>query len=262
MPLIFLPDIRLNAQISGPETGPPVILIHALGTDLTIWDALLPHLPRTLRILRFDLRGHGQSDAPNAPYSMGSLITDTARLIDHFALKDAVVIGLSIGGLIAQGLAIKRMDQVRAMVLSNTAARIGSPAQWHDRIAQVRTHGMTHIADATLQRWFGHRAKDRPDYDQWFIRLTNQNAEGWCGCAHAIAHTDFYETTATLRLPTLCIAGDRDGSTPPDLVRETASLIPGSQFHIIRGAGHLPFVEKPQDYAAAVTTFLQSIGHI
>jgi 3-oxoadipate enol-lactonase len=262
MPLIYLPDIRLNAVIGGPADGPPVILVHALGTDLTIWDALLPHLPPTLRVLRLDLRGHGASDTPAAPYSMGSLITDTARLMDHFAMKDAVIIGLSIGGLIAQGLAIKRMDLIRAMVLSNTAARIGGPALWHDRIAQVRAHGMAQIADATLQRWFGAKAKDRPDHDHWHARLTAQDPEGWCGCAHAIAHTDFYETTATLRLPTLLIAGDRDGSTPPDLIRETADLIPGSQFHLIRGAGHLPFIEKPAEYARALTTFLQGIGHI
>jgi 3-oxoadipate enol-lactonase len=262
MPLIYLPDIRLNAVISGPADGPPVIFAHALGTDLTIWDNLMPHLPPTLRILRLDLRGHGASDTPAAPYSMGSLITDAARMMDHFAMKDAVIIGLSIGGLIAQGLAIKRMDLVRAMVLSNTAARIGTPALWHDRIAQVRAHGMAQIAEATLQRWFGPKVKDRPDHDHWHARLTVQDPEGWCGCAHAIAHTDFYETTATLRLPTLLIAGDRDGSTPPDLIRETAGLIPGSQFHLIRGAGHLPFIEKPTEYARALTTFLQGIGHI
>lgn len=262
MPLIYLPDIRLNAQITGPDSGPPVVFIHALGLDLTIWDMLLPLLPPTLRVLRVDLRGHGQSDAPNAPYSIGSLITDTARLIDHFAIRDAVVIGLSIGGLIAQGLAIKRMDLVRAMVLSNTAARIGSPAQWHDRIAQVRAHGMASIADATLQRWFGPKATARTDYHDWHNRLSAQNPEGWCGCAHAIAHTDFYETTTTLRLPTLCIAGDRDGSTPPDLIRETANLIPGSQFRLIRTAGHLPFIEKPAEYAATITTFFNQIGHI
>ena len=262
MPLITLPDLRLNAQMSGPESGPPVIFLHALGTDLTIWDTILPHLPSTLRILRHDLRGHGQSDTPAAPYSMGALIRDTERLMDHFAIKDAVVIGLSIGGLIAQGLAIKRLDLIRAMVLSNTAARIGSPAQWHDRINLVQTHGMAAIADATLLRWFGPKAAQRPDHQNWHNRLTAQNPEGWSGCAHAIAHTDFYETTATLRLPTLCIAGDRDGSTPPDLVRETADLIPGSQFHLIRGAGHLPFVEKPQEYAIAITSFLRHIGHV
>lgn len=262
MPLIYLPDIRLNATISGPEAGPPVVFLHALGTDLTIWDTLLTQLPATLRILRFDLRGHGQSDVPAAPYSMGSLITDTARLIDHFALRDAVVIGLSIGGLIAQGLAVKRMDQVRALVLSNTAARIGAAAQWHDRIAAVRRDGMASIADASLTRWFGPKAAMRADYNHWRNRLSQQNPEGWCGCAYAIANTDFYETTATLRLPTLCIAGDRDGSTPPDLVRETADLIPGSQFRLIRGAGHLPFIEKPAEYATSIITFLQQIGHI
>jgi 3-oxoadipate enol-lactonase len=262
MSRIFLPDIRLNAQISGPTNGPPLVLLHALGTDLHLWDTILPHLPLTLRILRMDMRGHGQSDAPTPPYAMGTLIHDAERCIDHFAIKDAVILGLSIGGLIAQGLAIKRMDQCRAMVLSNTAARIGTPAEWHDRIAQVRSHGMASLSEATLQRWFGPKAKDRPDYDDWHQRLTAQNPEGWCGCAHAIAHTDFYEVTATLRLPTLCIAGDRDGATPPDLIRETQGLIPGSKFHLIRGAGHLPFVEKPTDYAAAITTFLHSIGHI
>lgn len=262
MPIVWLDDIRLNAIVSGPQGGPSLVLIHALGTDLTIWDGLIPLLPAALRILRFDLRGHGQSDTPPAPYAMGQLVRDAERLIDHFGLKDAVVLGLSVGGLIAQGLAIKRLDQVRAMILSNTAARIGSETQWNTRIATVRDGGMASIADATLERWFGRKWRDRPDAADWHARLCAANAQGWCGTAAAIAGTDFYTTTATLTLPTLAIAGDRDGSTPPDLIRETADLIRGSRFHLIRGAGHLPFIEKPQDYATAVTDFLTSIGHI
>lgn len=262
MPLIWLDDIRLNARLDGPAQGPALVLIHALGTDLTIWDGLIPLLPPSLRILRYDQRGHGQSDTPPAPYAMGQLVRDAERLIDHFGLKDAVVLGLSYGGLVAQGLAVKRLDQIRAMILSNTAARIGTGPIWQGRIEAVRTGGIEAILPATLERWFGRKWRDRPDIADWQDRLARTPPEGWCGSAAAIGGTDFYTTTASLTLPTLVLAGDRDGSTPPDLVRETAELIRGADFQLIRGAGHLPFIEKPQDYAAAVTGFLARIGHI
>lgn len=258
--LVWLDDLRLNAEISGPADGPALVLIHALGTDLSIWAPLVAALPRH-RILRFDLRGHGRSDVPPAPYAMGALIRDTERLIEHFALKDAVVLGLSIGGLIAQGLAVKRLDLVRGLILSNTAARIGTAAQWNDRIAAVRAGGLTALADANMERWFGRGWRDAPTMPRIRALFEASPAEGWCGCAAAIAGTDFYETTATLRLPTLVIAGSNDGSTPPDLVRETAELIPGHQFRLIRGAGHLPVADRPEDYVQAVAGFLASIGH-
>ena len=262
MPPVFLSDLRLNADVTGPADGAPLVLVHALGTSLAIWDDLIPLLPPSLRILRFDLRGHGQSDMPSPPYSMGSLIRDTERLMDHFVLKDAVILGLSIGGLVAQGLAIKRLDLIRAMVLSNTAAKIGRPEQWQGRIDQVRTGGLESIADATMERWLGRNWRSHPDMPCLRAQFTATRSEGWIGCAHAIAGTDFYETTATLTLPTLAIAGANDGSTPPDLVRETADLVLGSRFALIRGAGHLPPVEKPAEYAAILTQFLTEIGHV
>ena len=262
MALIYLDDIRINTRIEGPADGAPLVLLHALGLDLTIWDDLVARLPKSLRILRLDLRGHGLSDCPPAPYSMGQLIRDAERTLDHFGLRDAVVLGLSVGGLIAQGLAVKRLDQVRAMVLSNTAARLGHGSLWQARSQAVAEGGMAAIVDATLERWFGRGWQSREDLEHWRTRLLGMAPQGWIGTAAAIAGTDFYTPTAALTLPTLVIAGDRDGSTPPDLVRETADLILGSRFALIRGAGHLPFVEKPQDYAAALTGFLESIGHI
>ncbi|MEO8243857.1 MAG: 3-oxoadipate enol-lactonase [bacterium] len=262
MPKILLPDIRLNAQLSGPVAAPVLVFAHALGTNLTIWDATLPHLQDSYRILAYDCRGHGNSDIPPPPYSMGALIRDLERLMDHFALKDAVVIGCSLGGLVAQGLAVKRLDLVRAMVLSNTAARIGTPALWHDRIAQVRQTGLTAYADGALQRQLGPQYRTNPAEPYLREILSQTNPDGWIGCASAIAGTDFYTTTASLRLPTLAIAGSNDGTTPPDLVRETAGLIPGHRFALMRGAGHLPMVEKPAEYAALLATFLQDIGHV
>lgn len=261
MPAVFLPDLRLNAEISGPADGPTLVLIHALGTDLHLWDDLIPLLPPSLRLLRFDLRGHGASDVPPAPYSMGALIRDAERLMDHFALKEAVVLGVSLGGLIAQGLAVKRLDLVRGLVLSNTAAKIGRPEQWQDRIATVRATGLDAFADGAMERWFGRDWRRNPAMPARRARLISMNPEGWCGCAAAIAGTDFYETTATLRLPTLVFAGANDAATPPDLVRETADLIPGHRFQLLRRAGHLPMVEKPAEFATVLTAFLDSIGH-
>ncbi len=261
MPLIFFPDLRLNAELSGPASAPPVVLLHALGTNLRLWDGVVSLMPRH-RILRADMRGHGLSDVPPGPYTMGALIHDVERLMAHFALSDAVVVGLSIGGMVAQGLATKRLDLVRAMVLSNTAARIGTPAQWQTRIAAVQADGLEVVADATLERWFGRRWRDLPQMPACRAMLLATPVQGWIGAAAAIAGTDFYTPTAALTLPTLAIAGANDGSTPPDLVKETADLIRGSRFALLRGAGHLPMVEKPADYATLLTEFLESIGHV
>jgi 3-oxoadipate enol-lactonase len=255
MSLIWMDDLRINVAVEGPRQAPPLVLLHALGTDLTLWDGLIPHLP-ACRVLRIDLRGHGASDVPPPPYTMGSLIRDVERAMDHACMTDAAVLGLSIGGLIAQGLAVKRRDLVRVLILSNTAARIGTPALWADRIAAVRAGGMAAIAAATVQRWFGPG-----DHAPWVARLATQDPQGWIGCAQAIAGADFRATTPALRLPALAIAGDRDASTPPDLVRDTAALI-GGRFALIRGAGHLPFIEQPAAYAAAITGFLHETGHL
>lgn len=261
MALIYLPDLRLNAELSGPETGPVVVMLHALGTNLSVWDKVVTALPQH-RILRLDMRGHGKSDAPVGPYAMGTLIHDVERVMDRAGLREAVVVGLSIGGMIAQGLAVKRLDLVRGMVLSNTAARIGIAAHWHDRIETVRAGGLGAIADATMERWLGRKWHSHPDLARMRALLLSTPPEGWMGAAAAIAGTDFYTPTAGLTLPTLAIAGAEDGSTPPDLVKETADLILGSRFALIRGAGHLPMVEKPADYSAILRDFLESIGHV
>ena len=261
MALTFLPDLRLNAESHGPKDGPPVVLLHALGTNLRIWDQVIPLLPATCHILALDMRGHGASDVPTGPYAMGALIHDAERMMEQHAVQGAVVVGLSVGGMIAQGLAVKRLDLVRAMVLSNTAARIGTTAQWQARCAEVASGGMAAIADATLERWLGRGWQAEPAMPRLRDILMATDPAGWMGAAAAIAGTDFYTPTATLTLPTLAIAGTRDGSTPPDLVRETAALIRGSQFALIKRAGHVPMAERPAEYAGLLAGFLDRIGH-
>lgn len=253
---------QLHYRIDGPEDGAPVVFANSLGTDLRLWDPIMSLLPKGLRILRFDKRGHGLSSCPPAPYSMGGLISDTEQLMDLTGFKDAIFVGLSIGGMIAQGLAVKRLDLVRAMVISNTAAKIGSPTMWSERIDAVKTGGTEQLADATMERWFSKDFRNGSDINLWRNMLIQQTNAGYAGCSAAISGTDFYTPTSGLRLPTLGIAGSEDGATPPDLVRETTNLIPGSQFHLIRKAGHLPCVEQPIEYARVLTNFMRSTGHI
>ena len=262
MKIATLDGINLHYRIDGNPNGKPVVFANSLGTDLRLWDAVLPLLPQENCYIRYDKRGHGLSQCPPAPYSMGALVRDVEQLMDHLGVTDALFVGLSIGGMIAQGLAVKRLDLVRAMVLSNTAAKIGQPEMWQSRIDAVRKGGIASLSDAVMERWFGRDFHATADMQLWKAMLERQPAEGYIGCSAAISGTDFYTPTSGLRLPTLGIAGSEDGSTPPDLVRETVDLIPGSKFELIRKAGHLPCVENPTEYARILGTFMKDIGHV
>ncbi|WP_071798400.1 3-oxoadipate enol-lactonase [Natronohydrobacter thiooxidans] len=258
MPSAELGDIRLNYELTGPEEGLPVVFSNGLGLSLAMWEPLLPHLPADWRILRYDRRGHGASQVSPPPYTMGQLVRDTEGLLDHLGIRECVFVGLSLGGMVAQGLAVKRPDLIRALVLSNTAARIATAGIWQDRARLAREGGLAVLLDGTLERWFTRDFRESPEVARWREMFLATPLEGWLGGAQAIAGTDFYTTTAALTLPTLGIAGDRDGSTPPDLVRETIDLIAGSEFALIRKAGHLPHVEQPAHYGEILTRFVQA----
>ena len=257
-----LGDIRLHYRDEGEAGGPALVFVNSLGTDLRLWDKLLARLPGGMRLIRYDKRGHGLSDAPPAPYAMGGLVRDLERLLDHLGVSDAVVVGLSIGGMIAQGLAVKRPDLVRALVLSNTGAKIGTSAMWQERIETVERDGIEPLADAVMARWFAPSFRATVECAAWRHMLVRTTAQGYAGCCAAIAGTDLMTPTSGLRLPALGIAGSEDGATPPDLVRETVALIPGSRFALIRGAGHLPCVDQPDSYAQALVGFLRELGMV
>lgn len=245
-----------SLHVTDQGRGPALVFAHCLGLDHHVWDGVADRLPDH-RIVRYDARGHGRSDAPDGPYSMGTLITDAEAVCDALDLRDVVFIGLSVGGLVAQGLAIKRLDIVRAMVLVASAAKHGQPDPWHARAKTVRTGGMTAIIPDMLARW-----NARDDSAMLNEQLSHANPEGFAATCEAIAGTDFYTPTSGLRLPTLGLCGDHDKATPPDLVRETTDLIPGSTFHLIRGAGHIAPLTHPEQVATRLSDFLQAIGHV
>ena len=251
----------LHCQIDGPADGPVIVFSNSLGTDFRIWDAVVADLAQNYRVLRYDKRGHGLSDDPDSGWAMGELVGDVAALMDHFGLKDAAFVGLSVGGLIAQGLAAERSDLVRLMVLADTAARIGNDDMWNDRIAQVNADGLGAMADGILERWFAPNFHSDANFAMWRNMLVRTTDQGYARVSAAIRDTDLKVSTSRLSLPTLAIVGDRDGATPPDLVRETAELIDGALFEVIRGAGHLPCVEKPDVFTALLRGFFNENGH-
>lgn len=262
--MIIRDGVALHVRIDGVDnpSAPTLVFANSLGTTLHMWDDVLPYLPDELRLIRFDNRGHGQSDVPDGPYTMGALIADAAAVCDALEVKDSLFIGLSVGGIIAQGLAVKRPDLIRAVVLSNTAAKNGTRPMWQDRIDLVLDKGVEALADATMERWFSRDFLQRPELRKWRDMLTQTSAVGYAGVCSAIAGTDFYTQTSGLRIPTLGIAGSEDGATPPDLVRETVDLVPGSQFQLMRRTGHLPCAEQPEAYAKILIDFIAGTGHM
>ena len=255
-------SVALHYRLSGPEQAPALVFSNSLGTDYRIWDAVEAALRNRYRILCYDKRGHGLSDSPDGGWGMQQNVDDLAALMDHLGLKSAAVCGLSVGGLIAQGLAAERPDLVKLLILSDTAAKIGSPDMWAKRIARARQEGIGAIAGDILERWFSPdyitSATDFPMYRNMLVRTPVHGYATTCQC---IADTDLFESTSALHLPSLAMVGDKDGATPPDLVRETAQLIDGCRFEVIRGAGHLPCVEKPEAVVALLSEFMTENGH-
>lgn len=264
MEMIQLGDVTLHYRIEGDPDGAPIVFANSLGTDFRLWDQIIPYLPAGLKILRFDKRGHGLSSCPAGDYQMDDLIQDTVRLLEALEFRDCLFVGLSIGGIIAQGLAASHPQLLRAMVISNTAARIGTPEMWQERIDALHRGGIEVLADNIMERWFSQafRQQRALEVAAWRNMLTRTPLEGYIGCSAAIAATDFSESSAGLSLPTLAIAGSEDGSTPPDVVRATAELITGSRFEQIDNAGHLPCVEQPAEYARLLNDFIRECGHV
>lgn len=251
-------DCTLVARLDGPDNGPVVMFANSLGSDLRVWDLLLPELPTGLRFLRYDKRGHGLSDCPDGPYTIEELVADAAAVADAADVQAVTFVGLSIGGLIGQGLSHSRPDIVHRLVLMDTAAKIGSDQMWQDRIANVAAQGLPNIADAILDRWFAPAFRqDELRLAPWRNMLSRTPKAGYIGCCRAIMAADFTNSASNLAQPVMTMVGADDQSTPPDVVKETAALY-GAPCHVLSDAGHLPCVEKPKEVAALIAQFMET----
>ena len=261
MNVISANGIMLHIREDGDANGIPVVFSNSLGTDLRLWDRLIPLLPAGFRYIRYDTRGHGLSECPEGQYTIDDLASDAVSLIENLALDRAIFIGLSIGGMTGQKLAATRPDLLRGLVLSNTASKMGDPVMWQERISAIEEGGICALADAILQRWFGPKFRAAPDLMLWSNMLTRTPKSGYLSCCAALAAADLRDQTARIKLPCLAIAGSLDGSCPPNTVADTAQLISGSKFHTIDGVGHLPCVEDPNVYAAVLIPFLEELSN-
>lgn len=235
----------------------PVVFINSLGTDFRVWDALAAEFAGDFSTLVYDKRGHGLSDLGAGIHSIDDHVDDLLDLIDHLAIGRAIICGLSVGGLIAQRLYQRRPELVSSLILCDTAHKIGTAEMWNARIGTVEAQGIGAIADGVMEKWFtphfhANRAAELAGYRNMLVR---QPVAGYAGTCAAIRDADYTDTATRIAVPTLCIVGDQDGSTPPEQVRSMADLIPGSRFEIIPNAGHIPCVEQPDALARLIRGF-------
>jgi 3-oxoadipate enol-lactonase len=259
MAFVEIDGFTHHVSVRGPENGPALVFSNSLGTDFRIWDKVIALLPDSFRVMKYDKRGHGLSELTPAPYRMETLVGDVAALMDHFGMKDTIFVGLSVGGIIAQGLRASRPDLVRALVLCDTANVIGPKEMWNTRIDAISKGGIEPLGDAVMERWFspGFRANRKAELLGWRNMLVRTPAEGYIGVSSAIRDADMTETTREIDVPTMCVVGTDDGATTPAMVRGLADLIDGSRFETIEGVGHLPCLEQPEVLAGLINDFLK-----
>ena len=256
-------DIVLHARMLGKAEGPVLAFSNSLGSDFRIWEDVAALLGERYRILLYDKRGHGLSAAPPGPYTIDDHVDDLIALLDHFNLEKAAIVGVSLGGMIAQRLAVRAPERVKALVLCCTAAKIGTAESWATRIAAVTAGGIDSVADSILNVWFtqSFRSVHAAAFEGWRNMLVRMPADGYVASCASVRDADLRADASSIAVPVLCVAGDQDGSTPPDLVRGTADLISGARFALIEGAGHIPSVEKPGMLAGLIENHLDGAGH-
>jgi 3-oxoadipate enol-lactonase len=252
-----LAGARFHYRFDGAEGAPVLVLSNSLGTNLSMWDAQMPALTERFRVLRYDSRGHGRSAATPGPYTIEQLGYDALALIDALALERVRFCGLSMGGMVGQWLGAHAPQRLSQMVLCNTAARIGTPDVWNTRIEAVNKGGMAAIVDGVVARWYtpafiaatpGAIAATRE-------MLLTTPAQGYIASCVAVRDMDQRDSTASIAVPTLVIAGTHDGVTPPEAARFLAERIPGASY-VELDAAHLSNVEAEAAFTSALTQFL------
>ena len=242
--------------------GPPIVLSHALGCSLRMWNDIVPALARVGTIVRYDTRGHGRSEVITEGFSLSDLVGDAVRIINALGFDRVSWVGLSLGGMIGQGLAIEHPDRVEKLVLANTVSRLSEEgrAQWRERALVARADGMATLADLIMTRFFSEEfRRSQPEVVQRFrADVLGIDADGYAACCDAIAGLDYYPQLHRIACPTLALAGEADLPATPAMVKEIADSIPGATLTTIPDAGHLSVVERPESFVQIVKTFLSA----
>jgi 3-oxoadipate enol-lactonase/4-carboxymuconolactone decarboxylase len=252
----------LHVEASLARGRPTIVFVNSLGSDLRIWDDVVAALDHAgVGALRYDLRGQGLSDTGATPYRIAGHVADLEAVLANHGVARAAICGLSVGGMIALGLAQKRPDLAAGLILCCTGHRIGTAESWSARIAAVEKGGVGAIAETVLQGWFSPAAYRDNAAGVALCRnmLARSPADGYAATCAALREADLEDAARAVSAPTLCLAGEYDRATPPDFVGSLRSLIPGARFAVIPGAAHMPCVEAPGVLAERLLGFVGEI---
>jgi 3-oxoadipate enol-lactonase len=253
--------ININYQVDGPEGAPWIVLSNSLATNLAMWDQQAADLKAQYRVLRYDQRGHGGTDAPAGRYTFEQLIADAVALMDGLGIKKAHFGGLSMGGATALGFAQKHPDRLDKVIVCDTPCQSTptSSQQWEERIVVAQKQGMEALVEPTVTRWFPPAVIEAkaPHVDKVRQMVRTTPVNGFIGCAAALANHDYASAVATVTRPVLFMAGEKDGVTPTAM-RKLSAALPGSRYVELPGAGHISNMDQPEGFTWAIADFLKA----
>ena len=253
--------ISVNYTLEGPANAPVVTMSHSLATDLSMWDPTVPALSG-FRVLRYETRGHGKTEAPKGAYTLDQLAEDALALLKALGIARTHWVGLSMGGMIGQTLALKAPQVFASLSLCDTSSRVPAEAkpQWADRIKTAETQGMEPLVEGTLARWFTEPfRKSRKDViDKVAVMIRNTPTAGYAGCCGAISQLDLTDKISAIKIPTIAIVGEDDPGTPVAAHKVIAEKIAGARLEILKSAAHLSNMEQPEAFNRALSGFLSS----
>ena len=257
MPVAKVNGCHIHYEIAGPADAPALVLSNSLGTNFAMWDAQMPELRKNFRVMRYDTRGHGQSEVTPGPYSFEQLGRDVLALVDAADIGNFSFCGLSMGGVIGVWLSIHAGKRLHKLVLCSTGAKIGNAETWDARIEAVRKGGTKSIAAATMERWFTARFRERePQTVERIKRIVESTSmEGYIACCAALREADFRESVAAIRAPTLVISGTHDPAAPPADGKFLVKQIAGSRY-VELDAAHLSNIEQRESFTGELSKFL------
>lgn len=260
---IFANDLHVNCQFSGPEQAPVVVLSHSLASSGIMWEQQVPALVDGYRVLRYDTRGHGGSDAPSGPYTLDALGDDVIAMLDALEIDRVHWVGLSMGGMIGQNLAIRYPQRLLSLTLCDTTSRVPEQARpvWDDRTMVAEKSGMQPLCADTMGRWFtpAFLAADGPELHAIREQFMHTPTSGYVGCCQAIRELDYSDRLSDIALPVQLIVGADDPTTPPEASRAIQERIPGAALAVIDNGSHLCNVEQPAAFNRALLGFLDRV---
>jgi len=255
--------IEVNCELSGNRDGQVVMMSHSLGSSLIMWNPQMPALAEKYRILRYDTRGHGATSAPRGPYAMNTLVDDALALLDALDIDQVHWMGLSMGGMIGQGLALQSQQRLCSLLLCDTMAVIREQTKemWRNRIHSSERFGLHKVVDFAMERWFTEpfRSDENDEYAAIREQFLATPVAGYVGCCHAIYSMNFLDELAAIELPTHIIVGDADLATPVAESQAIAERIKGTTLDIIPDAAHLSNIEQAEIFNQSLLKFLSSL---